>query len=77
MTEPCQVVATNVADGLTSVLQGARNILVGAPEPSPAEILAALEEHGWNVPLASRALALSSRFVLNRLMNKHRIRRDG
>ena len=47
-----------------------------APEPSAAEIVAALEKHEWNVPLASRALALSSRFVLNRLMKKHRIRRD-
>ncbi len=53
------------------------NVVVDAPEPSPAEILAALEKHAWNVPLASRALALSSRFVLNRLMKKHRIRREG
>ena len=52
-------------------------VLVGVADPSAAEIVAALEEHGWNVPLASRALALSSRFVLNRLMRKHGIRRDG
>ena len=50
---------------------------IDAAEPSSAQIVAALEQHEWNVPLASRALGLTSRFVLNRLMKKHGIRRDG
>ena len=44
-----------------------------APEPDEAEIRARLGEHRGNVARAARALGLSSRYVLYRLMRKHGI----
>lgn len=43
------------------------------PEPTENEIRAALLEHDKNVAKAAKALGLSSRFVLYRLMRKYRI----
>jgi DNA-binding NtrC family response regulator len=43
-------------------------------EPTPEEIRAALDANAGNVPAAARALGLSSRYVLNRLLRKHGIR---
>lgn len=45
-----------------------------SPEPTADEIRSALRENGDNIPAAARALGLSSRFVLNRLLKKHGIR---
>jgi transcriptional regulator with AAA-type ATPase domain len=47
------------------------------PEPTAEGIRAALAEHGGSTKRAARALGLSSRFVLYRLMKKHGIAVDG
>jgi DNA-binding NtrC family response regulator len=47
------------------------------PEPAAAEIRAALDAAGGSVGKAARALGLSSRFALYRLMRKHGIRDAG
>ena len=46
---------------------------VAMPEPSEAEVRAALAEHGANIVRTAQALKLSSRYVLYRLMKKHGI----
>lgn len=43
------------------------------PEPSEAEVRAALAAHGSNIVRTAQALRLSSRYVLYRLMRKHGI----
>jgi DNA-binding NtrC family response regulator len=43
------------------------------PEPSEAEVRAALAAHGANIVRTAKALRLSSRYVLYRLMRKHGI----
>jgi DNA-binding NtrC family response regulator len=43
------------------------------PEPSEAELRAALAAHGSNIVRTAQALRLSSRYVLYRLMRKHGI----
>ncbi len=43
------------------------------PEPSEAEVRAALAAHGSNIVRTAQALKLSSRYVLYRLMRKHGI----
>ena len=43
------------------------------PEPSEAEVRAALAAHGGNIVRTAQALGLSSRYVLYRLMRKHGI----
>ncbi len=45
------------------------------PEPSAEEIRSALDAAAGKVPVAARALGLSSRFVLYRLMKKHGLAR--
>jgi len=49
---------------------------VPRPEPEAAEIRAALERHVGRVADAARALGLSSRYALYRLMKKHGIEPD-
>ena len=44
-----------------------------APEPSEAEVRASLAEHGGNVVRTAKALGLSSRYVLYRLMRRYGI----
>ncbi len=49
----------------------------GDPDTSRAEVLARLAENGGNLAATARALGLSSRYVLYRLLRKHHIDVDG